>query len=244
MLCYFINDMKMMLSVVLYTLLIIFLSVLATECLQCTRACQCSSNITALPNDVCTEEILIDPSASQCSVKLTFDFKRDQVDVQFSVVKRTYSAPTTLHTFTSFYLSAIIVTVEFTCSTTDSCSRDFVRESLNEKMANLSTNMIYNQLKPLLHAETSPITLRCLPSDACQQFQHCNGEAKSSVAQNFNFFTPTGCAKLLEVPMLVAEENINTEPYNPHSIRAEIWCDIDNLCNSIDTMNQVYTLTK
>ena len=235
--------MQKYLSVVVCTLLVLLGAVTTIECLQCTPLCHFISNISALPDHACIIDQVSVNSSFVCTVRLYIDFSSNQAEVEFNVVKRSYPAPTSLSTLIEFKQTYTIVIVEFSCSTTDDCTRDFARESLNEEMANLSMNTVFMQINNLLHNDTSPAPLRCANGDICQYFHLCKASLTYLTTSNTTYVNSLGCQQD-ESALLTIQEKINMEPVDPRYITAELWCDIENGCDTIARMQQVYQLAK
>ena len=234
--------MRKYLSLAVCTLLILLGALPTIECLQCSPLCHFTSNISALPDHACADRVSVN-SSFVCTVRMYLDFSIDQVDVEFNVMRRLYRAPTSLSTLTEFKQTNTIVIVEFSCSTTDDCTRDFVRESLNERMANISMNAVFMEINNLIHNDTPPTPLRCANGDICQWSRLCQASLTYLTSSDTTYVNSLGCQQA-DFAVLTIQEEINMESVDPHYVKAQLWCDIENGCDTLARMEQVYRLAK
>ncbi|CAF1238062.1 unnamed protein product [Adineta steineri] len=167
----------------LYSFLILSILLLnrSVESIQCSKNCSFSqlSLNSSFPSDLCSSsnESNNDTNA-QCEVKLSIDLNNNLVNGSFDFNIKPLWQHNELEIITFFSLTdtSVKIDITYTCSMSDNCDIEFVRQTLTSKLASLQLESVRQTLANRLYNSTNTRYILCSNKGFCSpNTSFCHG---------------------------------------------------------------------
>jgi len=179
-----------------------------------------------------------------CKVKLEIDFITGLVNVQFDAQKHSVQPRNQLDILTIFSLESTSknVSITYTCSMSDYCDIDFLRETLSSTWATLQMESIRQELATRLYNSNNTGPVRCFNNNLCpQNTAFCSvTHSRTNGTSGGNEEVESGCTNLTDhEPIFVWLQTYTPLFTDRQSEIGVFYCNIPN-CASNNTVIETF----